>query len=68
MVTVQLFTSCAEAITQTDQFGDSELSFFLDDLGCNGSESNILDCLPQHNCAIDFLENAGVQCLRKGVN
>ena len=47
-------------------FGPSTLSFFaLDDLGCSGSESNLLDCLPDHNCVID--ENAGVQCLRKGI-
>jgi hypothetical protein len=45
------------------------LPFFLDDVGCNGSESNLLDCLPHHNCdsyRLD-LENAGVQCLRKGI-
>ena len=29
----------------------STLSFFaLDDVGCNGSERNLLDCLPKHNC------------------
>jgi hypothetical protein len=52
-----------------DWYGPSTLSFFaLDDVGCNGSESNILDCLPQHNCDImnQGAENAGVQCLRKG--
>ena len=44
------------------------LSFFaLDDVGCNGSESKLLDCLPQHNCIRNNdAENAGVQCLRKG--
>ena len=51
-------------------YGPSTLSFFaLDDVGCNGSESNLLDCLPQHNCDTSNdkgTENAGVQCLRKG--
>ena len=51
-------------------YGPSTLSFFaLDDVGCSGSESNLLDCLPQHNCDIGNdkgTENAGVQCLRKG--
>ena len=53
-----------------DWYGPSALLFFaLDDVGCNGSESNLLDCLPHHNCAIHLFEgeeNAGVQCLRKG--
>ena len=46
--------SGAEAVVDTmsvpDQFGASTLPFVLDDVGCNGSESNLLDCLPQHNC------------------
>ena len=58
-----------------DWYGPSTLSFFaLDDVGCNGSESNLLHCLPQHNCGLDRgtsndkgTENAGVQCLRKGM-
>ena len=52
-----------------DWYGPSTLSFFaLDDVGCNGSENNLLDCLPQHNCKKDSgMENAGVQCLRKGI-
>ena len=51
-------------------YGSSTLSFFaLDDVGCNGSESNLLDCLPQHNCGMDRgTENAGIQCLRKGMD
>ena len=65
--------SGAEAInTQSapDWYGPSTLSFFaLDDVGCNGSESNLLDCLPHSNCGMDRgMENAGVQCLRKGMN
>ena len=56
--------------TQTLGGGPSTLSFFaLDDVGCNGSEisSNLLDCLPKHNCGMNRgVENAGVQCLRKG--
>ena len=53
-----------------DWYGPSTLSFFaLDDVGCNGSESNLLDCLPQHNCIMSRgAENAGVQCLRKGTD
>ena len=54
-----------------DWYGPSTLSFFaLDDVGCNGSESNLLDCLPKHNCGTGNdkgIENAGVQCLRKGM-
>ena len=52
-------------------YGPSTLSFFaLDDVGCNGSESNLLDCLPQHNCGMrgTNTDNAGVQCLRKGMH
>ena len=56
----------AKAVVMSDLFGTSALSFLLDNVGCNGSESNLLDCLPQHNCHIGALENAGVQCLRKG--
>ena len=57
-----------EAVTQSDQFGTSALPFHLDDVGCNGSETNLLDCLPQHNCVVGGdTENAGVQCLRKGI-
>ena len=43
--------------------------FLLDDLGCNGSENNLLDCLPQHNCVSNQFgqtESATVSCLRKG--
>ena len=65
--------SGAEAVVVTEsvpnQFGTSTLPFLLDDVGCNGSESNLLGCLPQHNChATDPKnENAGVHCLRKGI-
>ena len=65
--------SGAEAVVATvsvpNQFGTSTLPFLLDDVGCNGSESNLLDCLPQHNCqeADPVNENAGVHCLRKGI-
>ena len=47
--------------------GTTELDFILDDLGCTGSESNLLECLPQHNCGTSTNENAGVRCLRKGI-
>ena len=65
--------SGAEAVVDTvlvpDQFGTSTLPFLLDDVGCNGSENNLLDCLPQHNCQVadPKNENAGVHCLRKGI-
>ena len=44
------------------------LLFVLDDLGCNGSEYNLLECLPTHNCNIgsNRKEFAGVSCSRKG--
>ena len=62
--------SGAEAIdtwSAPEWYGPSALPFFaLDDVGCNGSESNLLHCLPQHNC-IGNSENASVQCLRKGM-
>ena len=69
--------SGAEAINENlmqsvpDWYGPSTLSFFaLDDVGCNGSESNLLHCLPYNNCDLKRMgeENAGVQCLRKGMD
>ena len=54
-----------------DWYTPSTLSFFaLDDVGCNGSESNLLHCFPQHNCAggQNSAEDAGVHCLRKGMD
>ena len=59
--------SGAEAVSQSNQFGSSALQFLLDDVGYNGSETNLLDCLPEHNCESNNKnENAGVQCVRKG--
>ena len=66
--------SGAEAVIDTKKSipdWNSPLSFFaLDDVGCSGSENNLLDCLPQHNCGMrgTDIENAGVQCLRKGMH
>ena len=45
---------------------ESTLQFILDDLGCNGTESNLLECLPKHNCMQNPPEEAGVRCLRRG--
>ena len=56
-------------LSAPDWYGSSTLSFFaLDDVGCSGSASNLLDCLPHSNCGMDrgTNENAGVQCLRRG--
>ena len=51
-----------------EKYGDaSTIPFLLDDVGCNGSENNLLECLPQHNCESTSNENAGVNCLRKGI-
>lgn len=47
-------------------FTGSMLPFILDDLGCSGSEGNLLECLPDHNCQSSGDENAGVRCQRKG--
>ena len=59
----------AEALTGQFEANDTSLQFLLGDLGCSGSESNLLDCLPKHNCKVSNTdkENAGVQCLRKGI-
>ena len=49
---------------------DNTLPFYLDDLGCSGTETNLLECLPEHNCGISAdgsNEDAGVRCLRKGI-
>ena len=49
------------------QYGNlMSIPFFLDDLGCTGSESNLLECLPLHNCRASLLEDAVVTCLNGG--
>ena len=73
-MSIMITISGAEAIntlSTPDWYGPSTLSFFaLDDVGCNGSESNLLDCLPHSNCDKESrgTENAGVQCLREGMD
>ena len=59
----------AETIIQKSDTVDSNAhpNFALDDVGCNGTESNLLHCLPQHNCGMNRdAENAAVHCLHKG--
>ena len=65
----------AIAFNRDNQFpfynGATTLPFLLDDLGCNGTESSLLECLPQHNCGkssdvTNDHEDAGVSCSRRG--
>ena len=58
--------NCAASITDSFDVGENELPFVLDDLGCTGSESNLLECLPQHNCVVSVDQYVGVSCSRKG--
>ena len=59
----EVITDMPQSMTNTGNYP----FFALDDAGCIGTESNLLDCLPQHNCGKNRgAENAGVQCLRKG--
>ena len=52
------------------EFQDDNLKsfpIFLDDLGCTGSESNLLECLPNHNCFVSSFEDAVGTCLNGGI-
>ena len=58
----------SKAVVHAYHFGSSALPFLLDDLGCTGSEIDLLYCVPEHNCGTHYdIENAGVQCSRKGI-
>ena len=63
------YTIDVMAFTGDDnEFNDNRmLPYVLDDLGCNGSETHLLECLPNHNCVLERNENAGVRCQRKGM-
>ena len=60
--------NCAAGIREFEDVVDEteNLPFVLDDLGCNGSENNLLECLPHHNCIQPTDEYAAVNCSRKG--
>ena len=45
---------------------NNEMAYVLDDLGCNGSETNLLECLPAHNCVASEFEDAIVSCGPRG--
>ena len=49
--------------TSDSEFGEVEENFIMDDVQCEGSEDNIIDCIhiAEHNC--DGSEGAGVRCL-----
>ena len=53
------------ALRMKDGTISGSLPIFLDDLGCNGTESNLLECLPHHNCYSPE-ENAVIFCLHRG--
>ena len=52
---------------------DEGVAIWLDNLFCDGDESNLIDCprawqregtgLGQHNCSLEHLEDVGVRCL-----
>ena len=48
-------------------FGQGTGPIFLDEVGCFGNETNLLDCsaVTQHNCA--HSEDAGVRCITAGM-
>ena len=67
IITLKFYLGAVVIANQFVVQDSSALPFILDDVGCNGSENNLLDCLPEHNCdSVAGIENAGVQCSRKG--
>lgn len=62
--------TCRSVPYSRARFGGGGGPIVLDDLQCNGTEANILDCrsngLFQHNCG--HKEDAGVACQGIGFN
>ena len=64
-----MYTLLASITADTvDNNIERSLDYVLGDLGCNGSEKNLLECLPRHNCGLSsgIDEDAKVTCARKG--
>ena len=63
---------CVDAVAFTSaHFGAGTGTIFLDNVGCSGTESSILDCSYDSDniyCAYGHQEDAGVRCQCKNTN